>query len=165
VTTGQIERLVRRWKRRFETRGKSLELVIVDYLQRVRPDRQTNGRTEEITQVSLGLKECAKLNDVGLLATAQLSREVEKRHDKRPTLSDLRESGQIEQDADAVLFLFRPEYYVDLEEVPPSHPDRLEWEESKRKVHGHLDFICAKQRQGRTGVGRGTFYGNFQAVR
>lgn len=165
VTTGQIERMIRRWKRRYEARGHRLDLVIVDYLQRVRPDKQTNGRTEEITQVSLGLKEAAKINDVGMLATAQLSREVERRHDKRPVLSDLRESGQIEQDADAVLFLFRPEYYVDLEEVSSSHPDRLEWEQSKSKVRGQLEFICAKQRQGRTGVARGTFYGNFQAVR
>lgn len=165
ITIGQIERLTRRWKRRFEARGQKLELVVVDYLQRVRPDGKSDGRTHEITQVSMGLKETAKNNDVGVLALAQLSREVEKRHDKRPTLSDLRESGQIEQDADSILFLFRPEYYVDLEEPAPSHPDRIEWEQSKSKVLGKLELICAKRRQGRTGVGECHFYGNFQAVR
>jgi hypothetical protein len=94
-------------------RGVELELVIIDYLQKLRPNHKTRDRIEAVTEISQDLKTLAKENDVGVLALSQLSRAVEARTDHRPQLSDLRESGQIEQDADLVLFLFRAEYYLD----------------------------------------------------
>jgi replicative DNA helicase len=107
---------IRRWKRRMEARGQSLDLVIVDYLQLLGPiidPRSHRG----VTEVSQDLRRIAKENDVGILALSQLSRKVEERQDKRPIISDLRESGQIEQDADLILFLYRQEYY--LEQIEP----------------------------------------------
>jgi replicative DNA helicase len=165
LTVASLDRMVRRHARRFTARGRKLELVIVDYLQLLGADRQSDNRTAEITQISMALKRCAKANNVALFALSQLSRAVEQRPDKRPRLSDLRESGSIEQDADNVMFLFRPEYYVDQEEPPADDPNRMKWEQAKAEVAGRLEFICGKRRQGRTGIGRGTFYGQFQAVR
>lgn len=165
ITPAQLDRKVRRHARRFAANGKKLELVIVDYLQKMQASSKANGRVEAITEISMGLKTTAKANNVGVMALAQLSRAVEQRADKRPQLSDLRESGQIEQDADAVLFLFRPEYYLDQEEPPIDDQRRPKWEQMKDEVRGRLEFICGKRRQGRTGIGYGTFYGAFQAVR
>lgn len=98
------------------------------------------------------------------MALAQLSRSVEKRDDKRPTKADLRDSGQIEQDADSILFLFRPEYYLKQAE-PESEADRLVWEQSCQEEAGKINFIVAKRRRGPEGTALGTFYAAFQAVR
>jgi replicative DNA helicase len=159
----RLGRMVRRWKRRFAARNQSLDLVIVDYLQKLRAPG-TN-RFEIITEISQTLKEIAKENELGVLALAQLSRKVEERDDKRPQLADLRESGQIEQDADAVLFLFRQEYY--LERSLPSEWDvkHAEAATALEACRGEIEFICAKRRKGRAGTAKGRFYGAFQAVR
>jgi replicative DNA helicase len=101
-----------------------------------------------------------------VLAIAQLSRAVESREDKRPRLADLRESGQIEQDADVVLFLLRPEYYIAKDE--PSEDDEeayADWQSEMERVAGVIEFICAKRRRGKECIGKGRFYGKFQAVR
>lgn len=156
--------LVRRHKRRMAAKGHKLELVIVDYLQLVRPDHKTSGLYEAVTEVSRGLKALAKTHDLGVMALAQLSRDVEKRQDKRPMKSDLRDSGQIEQDADAILFLYRPEYYLRQQE-PENEAERIEWEEACQREQGKLDFIVAKRRRGPEGTAVGTFYTAFQAVR
>ncbi|URD60470.1 AAA family ATPase [Sphingomonas sp. KRR8] len=160
----QIRSLVRRWKRRFEAKGQKLELVVIDYLQLVRPDGKLNAY-ETVSEVSRSMKEIAKENGLAVLALAQLSREVEKREDKRPQLADLRESGQIEQDADAVLFLLRPEYYLQAAEPAPQDPKRDEWERQMRDAAGLLEIICAKRRNGRTGCRVATFHSTYQAVR
>lgn len=166
IRIGQLNRLVRRTKRRMGAKGIPLKLVIVDYLQRVSPDGRCENRTQEITQVSMGLKDCAMENGVGLMALAQLSREVEKRADKRPMMSDLRESGQIEQDGDVILFLYRAEYYLRQTEPPEDgSAERLKWEQAVEAVEHQIEFICAKRRQGETGTRRGRFFGAFQAVR
>lgn len=165
LTTAALDRMVRRHKRRFAAKGKKLELVIVDYLQLLHADKQSDNRTSDITQISAALKRIAKANNVHVLALSQLSRAVELRPDKRPRLSDLRESGSIEQDADNVLFLFRAEYYLDQEEPPANDPNRSKWEQKKADLAGKLEFICGKRRQGRTGIGYGHFYGAYQAVR
>jgi replicative DNA helicase len=110
-----------------------LGLVIVDYLQLMRPDGRTDNRVEQIGQISRGLKILARELGVPVIAVSQLSRAVEARHPPRPMLSDLRESGQIEQDADVVMFIYREEYY-----------DR----ESTRQ--GEADVIVAKHRNGPT---------------
>jgi replicative DNA helicase len=111
-----------------------LGLIIVDYLQLMRPDGRIENRVEQVGQISRGLKILARELDVPVIALSQLSRAVEQRHDKKPILSDLRESGQIEQDADLVMFIFREEYY-----------DR----ESERE--GEADIIVAKHRNGALG--------------
>lgn len=108
-----------------------LGLIIVDYLQLLRPDARIENRVEQVGQMSRGLKILARELEVPVIALSQLSRAVESRTDKRPILSDLRESGQIEQDADLVMFIFREEYY-----------DR----ESERE--GEADIIIAKHRNG-----------------
>ena len=112
-----------------------LGLIIVDYLQLLRPDGRVESRVEQVGQMSRGLKILARELNVPVIALSQLSRGVESRNDKRPLLSDLRESGQIEQDADLVVFIYRDEYYN---------------EDSDRQ--GEADLIIAKHRNG--GAGR-----------
>ncbi|RUM28220.1 MAG: replicative DNA helicase [Aquifex sp.] len=116
---------------------KEVEFIAVDYLQLLRPPVRKNSRQEEVAEVSRNLKALAKELHIPVMALAQLSREVEKRSDKRPQLADLRESGQIEQDADLILFLHRPEYY----KKKPSPEER-----------GIAEVIIAKQRQGPTDI-------------
>jgi len=111
-----------------------LGMIIVDYLQLMRPDGRIESRVEQVGQMSRGLKILARELEVPVIALSQLSRAVESRTDKRPILSDLRESGQIEQDADLVMFIYREEYY-----------DR----ESERE--GEADIIIAKHRNGALG--------------
>lgn len=165
LTIGQIRSIVRRWKRRFAARGQKLELVIIDYLQLVRPDRKAASAYEAVSEVSRTSKEIAKENDLCVFALAQLSRKVEERADKRPMLSDLRDSGQIEQDADAVLFFLRLEYYHRQAEPEPRDPKRPEWERGLDACQGVIEFICAKRRNGRAGSRFGHFHADFQAVR
>lgn len=163
-TVAKLNALVRRHARRLAAKGRKLDLVVIDYLQLMRPDRNTENRTQEITQVSIGLKAVAKEHGVGVLALAQLSRAVEQRQDKRPIMADLRESGQIEQDADAIMFVYRPEYY--LQQAEPAETDkRPRWEQLMEEARGKIEFIVAKRRRGRTGTSHGRFYGAFQAVR
>jgi replicative DNA helicase len=165
LTIGRLRTLVRRWARRFEGRGQKLELVIVDYLQLLRADNRMD-RFEVVTEVSKALKEIAKEQGLAVFALAQLSREVERRGDKRPQLSDLRESGQIEQDADAVLFFLRHEYYLTQEGEPPADdPEHGKWQERLERCRGRIEFICAKRRNGQAGARIGQFLGSYQAVR
>jgi replicative DNA helicase len=164
ATPAKIKRLIRRYKRRFEAKGHKLELVIVDYLQLVSSDQREKDLYTRITEVSKGLKGAAKATKLPIMSLCQLSREVEKRADKRPMLSDLRDSGQIEQDADAVCFLFRPEYYL-LAAKPESEELLAQWEIALERVRGVIEFIVAKRRRGRSGTGKGWFHGAYQAVR
>ncbi|ODU22764.1 MAG: hypothetical protein ABS87_00940 [Sphingomonas sp. SCN 67-18] len=165
LTIGRIGMIVRRHKRRMAARGVSLDLVIVDYLQLVHPDQRTRSNYEAVSEVSRGLKAVAKDHGVAVMALAQLSRDVEKRPDRKPQLSDLRDSGQIEQDADAVMFLLREEYYHRLDEPDNDSPKYREWAEILERCQGGIEFIVAKRRNGRTGSATGRFYGAYQAVR
>lgn len=164
LTIGRLNAIVRRWKRRMAAKGQSLDLVVVDYLQLLHPDSRTRSTVEAVSEVSRGLKSIAKTHDLGVMALAQLNRGVEQREDKRPMLSDLRDSGQIEQDADAVVFLYRQEYYLRLAE-PKSDTDKIEWQRALDAVSKKIDFIVAKRRNGTTGTARGEFHGAFMAVR
>jgi replicative DNA helicase len=119
-----------------------LDLVVVDYLQ-LMSHPKAESRQQEISNISRSLKELARELEVPVIAHSQLSRAVESRDDKRPQLSDLRESGSIEQDADVVLLLFRPEYYNQTDEN-----------------RGLAEIICAKQRNGPTGNVRLQFFGS-----
>lgn len=158
LTIGGLRRLVTRHARRFKAQGKPLGLVVVDYLQLLRPDSKLNAY-EAASEASRALKEIAKEHGVAVFALAQLSREVEKRADKRPQLSDLRESGQIEQDADAVIFLLRQEYY--LRQAEPTDATRS----ALLQCEGKVELILAKRRNGPTGSVVADFYTQFQAVR
>jgi replicative DNA helicase len=112
---------------------------------------------QEISEISRGLKTLAKELQVPVLALSQLSRQVENREDKRPQLSDLRESGSIEQDADIVLFVYREEYYLANKEPRDGSDDAKsqdayqEWQRQMQEVYGQAEVIVAKQRHGATG--------------
>lgn len=165
LTIGRLNMLIRRHARRFEARGAKLELVVVDYLQLLHPDTKGRSTYEAVSEVSRGLKAMAKDHGIAVLALAQLSRSVENRPDKRPQLSDLRDSGQIEQDADAVLFLLRQEYYLKQDEPEQNAPTYMEWRAKMEKAQGLIEFIVAKRRNGVTGSDFGRFHGAYQAVR
>lgn len=165
LTPARLSMLARRHDRRFRARGHKLDLIVVDYLQLMRPDSGTTKPYEAVSEVSRCLKALAKDMNVPVLALAQLSRDVEKRTDHRPQLSDLRDSGQIEQDADSVIFLLRQEYYLQQEKPEPSSLDFLKWQEGMAKVQGRIEFILAKRRNGTTGKAEGHFHGAYQAVR
>lgn len=156
---GDLRRLVRRWGRRFKAQGTRLDLIVVDYLQLVRAEGKLSPY-EAVSEVSRSLKEIAKDADCPVLALAQLSREVEKRADKRPQLSDLRESGQIEQDADSVLFLLRQEYYL-----RQADTDDPKVQDALARCAGKVELILAKRRNGPTGSLVADFHTQFQAVR
>ncbi|MGH7121747.1 MAG: replicative DNA helicase [Acetobacteraceae bacterium] len=156
ITLSALRTRARRLKR---TRG--LALIVIDYLQLMRPAAGTRpeSRVLEISQITQGLKAIAKELAVPVLALAQLSRAVESREDKRPQLSDLRESGTIEQDADAVMFIYRDEYY--LEQRAPKqmafdsderfHKALEKWKSDMERVHNRAELFLAKQRHGPTG--------------
>lgn len=166
LTVGRLGAMIRRTKRRMEAQGKKLGLVVVDYLQLLRAN-ETKGKSqyEQVSEISRTLKTIAKETGVAMVALAQLSREVERRPDKRPMLSDLRDSGQIEQDADVVLFLFREEYYLNKEKPPTNNEKWTDWQGAMADARGKIDFIVAKRRNGVEGTATGRFHGEFQAVR
>ena len=144
-------------------RTKGLALVVVDYLQLMRPAAGTKpeNRVLEISQITQGLKAIAKELAVPVLALSQLSRQVENREDRRPQLSDLRESGTIEQDADSVMFIYRDEYYLE-QKMPKEvafdgggdkfHAAMDDWQQKMAMAHNKADLIIAKQRHGPTGT-------------
>ncbi|KMS53610.1 hypothetical protein V474_22790 [Novosphingobium barchaimii LL02] len=165
MTIGQLERTVRSQKRAMAARAVSLDLVVVDYLQLLRSDGPKRSIYEAISDISIRLKGLAKDNGVAVLALAQLSRNVDNRPGNRPILADLRDSGQIEQDADAVLFLLREEYYVRNEE-PKNKPDEYDaWETKINRCRGVIEFIVPKRRNGSPGSSQGKFFAPYQAVR
>jgi replicative DNA helicase len=140
--TGSISMMeIRSKARRLKTKEPKLGLVIVDYLQLMTSGSTVENRVQEVSQISRSLKVLARDLDVPILAMSQLSRAVEQRHDKRPILSDLRESGSIEQDADVVMFVYRDEYYN------PEETDQ----------QGLAEIIVAKHRNGPTGAEKLSF--------
>lgn len=165
ATVSRAAAIVRKHKRRLAARGKQLRLVVVDYLQLLAPDYRTKNLYEATSLVSRGLKGLAKAEDVGVLALCQLSREVERRADKRPTLSDLRDSGQIEQDADSICFLLRREEYLRREEPNQDTADWIDWRHLIDQQAGKVEFIVAKCRAGVTCTAHGLWHGEYQAVR
>lgn len=164
LSVGRLGGIARRAERRFAAKGKTLDLVIVDYLQLMAGQRSDN-RVQEVSEISRGLKLLAKDMGVAIVALSQLSRAVEQRTDKRPILSDLRESGSIEQDADSVFFLYRPEYYLAMCEPEPDTAKYAAWQGECERSAGVLEIIAAKLRHGQTGVSEARFSGLYQAVR
>jgi replicative DNA helicase len=164
VTLPRLALSVRRHKRKFAAQGKVLKLVVIDYLQLLVASKNAKSAYEQVSEISKGLKALAKDADVCILALAQLNRGVEQREDKRPNLSDLRDSGQIEQDADAVMFLYREEYYL-AHKKPRKEADMPVWHDSMNQVRDRIEFILAKRRNGRTGHSTGLYFSEYQAVR
>ena len=133
-------------------RKHNLKLLVVDYLQLLHGSGKTNGnRVQEVSEISQGLKAIAKELDIPVIALSQLSRALESREDKRPMLSDLRESGSIEQDADIVMFLYRDEYYLKRREPDESSPKYGEWLDLYNQSLNKADLFIAKNRHGAIG--------------
>lgn len=148
LTIAQLAARARRLKR---TDG--LDLLVIDYLQLLAGSKKVSeGRVQELTEITTGLKALAKELSVPIVALSQLSRQVEAREDKRPQLSDLRESGSIEQDADVVMFVFREEYYLARSEPREGTPEHLEWQQKMDDVMGLAEVIISKQRHGPIGT-------------
>ena len=147
ITISTLSNRARRIKRLF-----GLDLIIVDYIQLMTTSsKRYDGRVQEISEITQGLKALAKELSVPVLALSQLSRAVEHRDDKKPQLSDLRESGSIEQDADVVMFVFREEYYLERKEPKLGTIEHGEWQAKMNEIIGSADIIIGKQRHGPTG--------------
>jgi replicative DNA helicase len=147
-----IAQLVARARRLKRQRG--LDLLVIDYIQLLQGSgkRGQENRVQEITEITTSLKALAKELSVPVIALSQLSRQVESRDDKRPQLSDLRESGSIEQDADVVLFVYREEYYLQNKEPRPGTEEHAKWMVEMQMMHGKAEVIIGKQRHGPTGT-------------
>jgi replicative DNA helicase len=161
---------IRRQRRKLALQGKTLDLVVIDYLGLIKGSPKLK-RYEEVGEISRTLKEIAKECDVAMVILAQLNRQPESREDKRPMLSDLRDAGDIEQDADHVMFVYRDEYYLERSE-PDKHDDskagkakREDWEIAMGHARDRLELILAKARNGRVGKRICYFFGTHQAVR
>ena len=147
ISIAAISNRARRIKRLF-----GCELVVVDYIQLMRATNIRNeGRVQEISEITQGLKAIAKELNVPVLAVSQLSRAVEQRDDKKPQLSDLRESGSIEQDADVVMFVYREAYYLERKEPRPATVEHAEWQANMNEISNLADIMISKQRHGPTG--------------
>lgn len=166
ITVGAIRNRARRLKRDKE---KGLGLIVIDYLQLITSSGRSENRVQELSEMTRSLKMMAKELNVPVLVLSQLSRGVEQRDNKRPMLSDLRESGSIEQDADIVMFVYREIYYLK-QEVPTKHlnetPDKFalrtaEWEQKKMDLENQAEAIVAKQRHGPVGDVKMYFNGEF----
>ncbi|MEO6581579.1 MAG: replicative DNA helicase [Sphingomicrobium sp.] len=158
LTIAALRARARRLKRQ-----KGIGLVVVDYLQLLQGTGRSGGenRVQEISEISRGLKQLAKELDLPVIGVSQLSRAVEQREDKRPQLSDLRESGSIEQDADIVLFVYREDYYLAAKQPADDHPDFPKWKEDMERAYGMAELIISKNRHGGTGKERLRFEGRF----
>lgn len=162
MSVARLSLAVRRTKRCMAAKGQTLKVVIIDYLQLMTSEQKGQSAYETVSAISKGLKILAKDLEVTVIALAQLSRAVEQRDDKRPQLADLRDSGQIEQDADAVLFLFREEYYLSGKAKAGNEEAH---ERARASAAGKLELILAKRRNGRTGRATVQYLTPYQAVR
>lgn len=165
LTINAIRTRARRLKR-----NKGLGLIVIDYIQLISGDsKRSDNRVQELSEISRGLKILAKELEVPVIALSQLNRGVEQREDKRPVMSDLRESGSIEQDADIVMFIYRENYYLQNEEPKQKAtetPERFqqrkeEWETKKRATQNEAEVIIGKQRHGPTGTIKLFWNGDF----
>ena len=157
IAISTLSNRARRIKRLF-----GLKLIVVDYIQLMRTNsNRMDGRVQEISEITQGLKALAKELNVPVVALSQLSRAVEQRDDKKPQLSDLRESGSIEQDADVVLFVYREEYYLEKKEPKQGSIEHAEWQSKMSDIYGQAELIVGKHRHGSTGVVHVEFEGMF----
>ncbi len=167
--------------RRLKRMEQGLDLIIVDYLQliTVGEGNAQKNRVQEVSEITGGLKALAKELNVPIIALSQLSRQVENREDKRPQLSDLRESGSIEQDADCVMFVYRESYYLGRTEPREGTEEHLKWQEDMDLLEHQAEVVIGKQRHGPIGIvklsfdadttrfgnlAQGSKYGNFRDI-
>jgi replicative DNA helicase len=168
-TPGQTITAIRTRARRLKRQPHGLGMIVIDYLQLIQGSgrNNTDNRVQEISEITRGLKTLAKELNVPVLALSQLSRAVEARDNKRPQLSDLRESGSIEQDADVVMFVYREEYYLtEPGRKPEESEDKFnqryaDWQKQLEASHNLAECIISKQRHGPTGTVKMTFEGEF----
>jgi replicative DNA helicase len=154
LTVGELRSKLRRYKKNY-----NISFVVIDYLQLIKPEKTRDNRVNELSEITRSLKQLAKEFNIPVLALSQLSRQVESRDDKRPLLSDLRESGSIEQDADIVMFVYREYYYLQNSEPKrkdgennQTFQDRVaEWQEKCNNIMNHAELLISKQRNGPTG--------------
>ena len=147
ISIAAMSNRARRIKRLF-----GLEMIVVDYIQLMKGSyNNKDGRVQEISEITQGLKAVAKELSIPVVALSQLSRAVEQRDDKKPLLSDLRESGSIEQDADVVMFVYREAYYLERKEPRPATVEHAEWQAKMNEVSNLAEIIIGKQRHGPTG--------------
>ncbi len=154
LTVSELRSKLRRYKNNF-----NIKLVLIDYLQLIKPESNRDNRVNELSEITRNLKQLAKEFNLPVISLSQLSRQVENREDKRPLLSDLRESGSIEQDADVVLFIYRESYYLQRNEPTRGTDETQEsyqkkhdsWKERNEQVFNKAELIVAKQRNGPTG--------------
>uniref|UniRef100_UPI0025F2E626 DnaB-like helicase C-terminal domain-containing protein n=1 Tax=Brevundimonas sp. TaxID=1871086 RepID=UPI0025F2E626 len=139
------------------------DLIVIDYLQLATAGgadgggRRDMNRVQEVSEITQNLKALAKELNVPVIALSQLSRQVENREDKRPQLSDLRESGSIEQDADVVMFVYRESYYLGRSEPREGSEEHLKWQQDMDEVRGKAEVIIGKQRHGPIGTVKVSF--------
>jgi replicative DNA helicase len=147
ISIAALSNRARRIKRLF-----GLDMIVVDYIQLMKGSfNNRDGRVQEISEITQGLKAIAKELSIPVIALSQLSRAVEQRDDKKPQLSDLRESGSIEQDADVVMFVYRESYYLKSKEPRPATVEHAEWQAKMNEVSHLAELIISKQRHGPTG--------------
>ena len=147
ISISALRTRARRLKRKY-----GLDVIVIDYLQLIRPTlNRPDNRVLEIAEMTRNLKSLAKELNIPVLCLSQLSRQVEQRDDKRPQLSDLRESGAIEQDADVVMFIYREEYYTERKEPSAGTEDYQKWQEKMSKIHNVAEVLVSKQRHGPIG--------------
>ncbi len=157
ISISQLTARARRLKRQ-----RGLDMLIIDYLQLLQGSgKRSDSRVQELTEITTGLKALAKELNVPVLALSQLSRQVESRDDKRPQLSDLRESGSIEQDADVVMFVYREEYYMQRMMPKEGTEEFFKWQADMEEIAGVAEVIIGKQRHGPTGSVKLMFEGEF----
>ena len=154
LTVSELRSKLRRYKNNY-----NIKLVLIDYLQLIKPEGNKDNRVNELSEITRNLKQLAKEFDLPVVSLSQLSRQVESRDDKRPLLSDLRESGSIEQDADVVMFIYRESYYLQRNEPIRGSDESQEsyqkkhdaWKDRNEEVFHKAELIVAKQRNGPTG--------------
>ncbi|NDB83007.1 MAG: replicative DNA helicase [Alphaproteobacteria bacterium] len=159
--TGMLSISAIRTRARRLKRKHNLGILFIDYLQLISSSSKKENRVQEISEITMSLKALAKELDIPIIALSQLSRSVESRDDKRPLLSDLRESGAIEQDADIVMFIYREEYYLSRKEPDAGTEKHSAWLETLDKVHNKAEVIVAKHRNGPIGQVALYYDGNY----
>ena len=152
IPIGVLSTRARRLARTLKTKNQDLGLIIVDYIQLAATSsgKYRDSRVQELAEITQGLKSLAKDLNIPIIALSQLSRQVEARDDKRPLLSDLRESGAIEQDADIVMFVYRDEYYLENNQPPPGTEQHASWMSRMEEVSGKAEILIRKHRHGPT---------------
>lgn len=148
LTPTRIRLIAKRVRRDFERKGLKLGYIVIDYLQQLKADEKCNGLFEEVTKVSNAILALAKEMRIPVIALSQLSRMDKKRTNKRPTKSDLRQSGAIEQDAAVIVFVYREEYYLAEGEPMKGTPEHVDWQIKMDLVAGKVELILGKNRHG-----------------